>query len=130
MKTISSQKTLWLSLTLLITIVIILVSIFSLKSGYYDIFPFFYIIPIILLAYLFPRYSVYFTIFIGWIFLGLVYLYGPVDIRLYAASSAFFYIFVSAGIVISAFAGQLMQGIEAARNLTKSYPIRPRALMI
>ncbi len=109
MKTISSQKTLWLSLTLLITIVIILVSIFSLKSGYYDIFPYFYIIPIILLAYLFPRYSVYFTIIIGWIFLGLVYLYGPVDIRLYAASSAFFYIFVSAGIVISAFAGQLMQ---------------------
>ncbi|MDO8871972.1 MAG: PAS domain-containing protein [Methanoregula sp.] len=109
MKTISPQKTLWLSLTFLITIVIILISIFSLKSGYYDIFPYFYIIPIILLAYVFPRYSVYFTIIIGWIFLGLVYLYGPVDIRLYAASSAFFYIFVSAGIVISAYAGQLMQ---------------------
>ncbi len=109
MKTISTQKTLWLSLTLLITIVIILVSIFSLKNGFYEIFPYFYIIPIVLLAYLFPRYSVYFTIIIGWIFLGLVYLYGPVDIRLYAASSAFFYIFVSAGIVISAYAGQLMQ---------------------
>jgi len=109
MKTISTQKTLWLSITFLITIVIILVSIFSLKSGYYDIFPYFYILPIILLAYLFPRYSVYFTIIIGWIFLGLVYLYGPVDIRLYAASSAFFYIFVSAGIIISAYAGQLRQ---------------------
>jgi PAS domain S-box-containing protein len=109
MKTISPQKTLWLSLTLLITIMIILISIFSLKSGYYDIFPYFYIIPIILLAYLFPRYSVYFTVIIGWIFLGLVYLYGPVDIRLYAASSAFFYIFVSAGIIVSAYAGQLRQ---------------------
>ena len=109
MKTISPQKTLWLSVTLLLTVVIILISIFSIKSGYFDIFPYFYILPIILLAYLYPRYAVYFTIILGWIFLGLVYLYGPVDIRLYAASSAFFYIFVSIGVVISAFSGQLMQ---------------------
>ncbi|MDO9324543.1 MAG: PAS domain-containing protein [Methanoregula sp.] len=109
MKTISPQKTLWLSVTLLITLVIILISIFSIKNGYFDIFPYFYILPIILLAYLYPRYAVYFTLILGWIFLGLVYLYGPVDIRLYAASSAFFYIFVSVGIVISAFSGQLMQ---------------------
>jgi PAS domain S-box-containing protein len=109
MKTISPQKTLWLSVTLLLTVVIILISIFSIKSGYFDIFPYFYILPILLLAYLYPRYAVYFTIILGWIFLGLVYLYGPVDIRLYAASSAFFYIFVSIGVVISAFSGQLMQ---------------------
>jgi PAS domain S-box-containing protein len=109
MKTISLQKTLWLSVTLLITVLIILISIFSIKNGFFDIFPYFYILPIILLAYLYPRYAVYFTIVLGWIFLGLVYLYGPVDIRLYAASSAFFYIFVSIGVVISAFSGQLMQ---------------------
>jgi PAS domain S-box-containing protein len=109
MKTISPQKTLWLSVTLLLTVVIILISIYSIKSGYFDIFPYFYILPIILLAYLYPRYAVYFTIILGWIFLGLVYLYGPVDIRLYAASSAFFYVFVTIGIIISAFSGQLMQ---------------------
>jgi PAS domain S-box-containing protein len=109
MKTISPQKTLWLSVTLLITVGIILLSIFSIKSGYFDIFPYFYILPILLLAYLYPRYAVYFTIILGWIFLGLIYLYGPVDIRLYAASSAFFYIFVSAGVAISAFSTQLMQ---------------------
>ena len=109
MKTISPQKTLWLSVTLLITVGIILLSIFSIKSGYFYIFPYFYILPILLLAYVYPRYSVYFTIILGWLFLGLVYLYGPVDIRLYAASIAFFYIFVSIGVVISAFSGQLMQ---------------------
>jgi PAS domain S-box-containing protein len=109
MKTISPQKTLWLSVTLLITVGIILISIYSIKSGYFDIFPYFYILPILLLAYVYPRYAVYFTIILGWIFLGLVYLYGPVDIRLYAASSALFYIFVSIGVVISAFSGQLMQ---------------------
>jgi PAS domain S-box-containing protein len=109
MKTISPQKTLWLSVTSLLTVGIILLSIFSLKNGYYDIFPYFYILPIILLAYFYPRYAVYFTVLLGWIFLGLVYLYGPADIRLYTSSIAFFYIFVSLGVVISAFSGQLMQ---------------------
>lgn len=109
MKTISTQRTLWLSVTALLTVGIVLVSIFSLKNGYYDIFPYFYILPIIMIAYFYPRYSVYITVLLGWIFLGLVYLYGPADIRLYTSSFAFFYIFVSLGIVITAFSGQMMQ---------------------
>jgi len=109
MKTISTTRTLWLSVTALLTVGIVLVSIFSLKNGYYDIYPYFYILPIIMLAYFYPRYSVYITILLGWIFLGLVYLYGPSDIRLYTSSFAFFYIFVSIGVIISAFSGQLMQ---------------------
>ncbi|OPY33348.1 MAG: sensory histidine kinase AtoS [Methanoregula sp. PtaU1.Bin006] len=108
MKTISTTNTLWLSVTALLTIGIILVSIFSLKNGYYDIYPYFYILPIIMIAYFYPRYSVYITILLGWVFLGLVYLYGPLDIRLYTTSFAFFYVFVSIGIVITAFSGQLM----------------------
>src|SRR5512145_490057 len=109
MKTISTQRTLWLSVTALLTVGIILVSIYSLKNGFYDIFPYFYILPILMIAYYYPRYSVYITVLLGWIFLGLVYLYGPADIRLYTSSFAFFYIFVSLGIVISAFSGQMMQ---------------------
>jgi len=107
MKTISSKKTLWLLVTALVTIVIILLQIFSLKIGIFEIFPYFYLLPIILLAYVYPRYSVYFTIALGAVFLMLVYLYGPRDI--YPASIAWFYIFTSIGVVISAFAGQLMQ---------------------
>jgi PAS domain S-box-containing protein len=99
---------LWLSGIAVITLIIILVSIFSLKNGYSDIFPYFYILPILLLAYRFPKYAVYLTVVLGWIFLGLVYLYGQVDIRLYAVSSAWFYVFVSIGVVISAFAGELL----------------------
>jgi PAS domain S-box-containing protein len=109
MKTISSQTTFWLSITALLTMGIILVSIFSLKNGYYSIFPYFYILPIFLIAYFSPRYAVYFTVLLGWIFLGLVYLYGSPDIQLYGSSIAFFYVFVSLGIVISAFSNQLVQ---------------------
>lgn len=109
MKTISPQKTLWLSGTALITLFIVLVSIWSLKNGYTDIFMYFYVLPVILLAFFYPRHAVYVTVVLGWIFIGIVYLYGPADIRLYAASSAWFYIFVSIGIVLSAFSGQLQQ---------------------
>jgi hypothetical protein len=100
MKTISTQKTLWLSVTALLTIGIILVSIFSLKNGFYEIYPYFYILPILLLAYFFPRYSVYITVILGWIYLGLVFMYGAPDIRLYSTSTAFFYFIVSIGISI------------------------------
>jgi PAS domain S-box-containing protein len=109
MRTISTQHTLWLSITALLTLGIVLVSIFSLKNGYFDIFPYFYILPILLIAYCCPRYAVYFTVILGWIFLGLVYLYGPASIQLYVASMAFFYIFVSLGIVLAAFSGQALQ---------------------
>lgn len=109
MKTISTQRTLWLSVTALLTVGIVLVSIYSLKNGFYDIFPYFYILPILMIAYYYPRYSVYITVLLGWIFLGLVYLYGPADIRLYTSSFAFFYIFVSIGVMITAFAGQSLQ---------------------
>ncbi|WP_321506597.1 PAS domain-containing protein [uncultured Methanoregula sp.] len=109
MKTISPQKTLGLSIIALLTIGIVLLSIFSLKNGYLNIFPYFYILPILILAYFHPRYAVYFTVFLGWIFLGLVCLYGPPDIQLYASSVAFFYIFVSLGVIISAYSGQLLQ---------------------
>jgi PAS domain S-box-containing protein len=109
MKTISTQKTLWLSVTALLTVGIVLVSIFSLKNGYYDIYPYFYLLPIVMIAYFYPRYSVYITVLLGWIFLGLVWLYGPADIRLYTSSFAFFYIFVSIGVIITAFSGQLSQ---------------------
>lgn len=109
MRTVSTQNTLWLTITALLTVGIVLVSIFSLKNNYYDIFPYFYILPILLIAWVFPRYAVYFTVFLGWIFLGLVWLYGPSNLQLYASSIAFFYIFVSLGVVISAFSGQILQ---------------------
>jgi PAS domain S-box-containing protein len=109
MEPISPKKTLWLSITALLTLGIVLLSIYSLKNGYTDIFPYFYILPILLIAYCCPRYAVYFTVALGWAFLGIVYLYGPASIQLYAASMAFFYIFVSLGVVLAAFSTQALQ---------------------
>ncbi|NMB78129.1 MAG: PAS domain S-box protein [Methanomicrobiales archaeon] len=109
MNTISPNRTFTLAATALLTIGIILISIFSLKNGYIDIFPYFYIVPILLMAWSYPRYAVYFTVGLGWVFLLLTWLYGPADIRHYAAGVAFFYVFVSLGIVVSALSGQALQ---------------------
>jgi len=105
-----SKKTFFLlGVVSVLTFILILVSIFSLKNGVFDIFPFFYILPILILAYYSPRYAVYFTIVLGWLFLALVYLYGgPANFQLYATGSAWFYIFVSIGVVISALSTQLV----------------------
>ncbi|WP_158491351.1 PAS domain-containing protein [Methanoregula formicica] len=105
----SPRNTLWLSVTGLLTLGIILISIYSLKNGFTDIFPYFYILPILMIAWCCPRYAVYFTVVLGWVFLGIVYLYGPASIQLYAASMAFFYIFVSLGVVLAAFSTQVVQ---------------------
>ncbi|WP_292418566.1 PAS domain-containing protein [Methanoregula sp.] len=105
----SPRNTLWLSFTGLLTLGIILISIYSLKNGFFDIFPYFYILPILLVAWCCPRYAVYFTVGLGWVFLGIVYLYGPASIQLYAASMAFFYVFVSLGVVLAAFSTQVVQ---------------------
>jgi PAS domain S-box-containing protein len=109
MNTVSPRNTLWLSVTGLLTLGIILISIYSLKNGFTDIFPYFYILPILMVAWCCPRYAVYFTVVLGWVFLGIVYLYGPASIQLYAASMAFFYIFVSLGVVLAAFSTQVVQ---------------------
>lgn len=109
MNTVSPRNTLWLSVTGLLTLGIILISIYSLKNGFTDIFPYFYILPILMVAWCCPRFAVYFTVILGWVFLGIVYLYGPASIQLYAASMAFFYIFVSLGVVLAAFSTQVVQ---------------------
>jgi PAS domain S-box-containing protein len=120
MNHIPRSKVTLLVVTLGITLVILLTTIFSLKSGLKDIFPYFYILPILLLAYTFPRYSVYFTIILGWIYLGLVYLYGDFDIRLYAASSAWFYIFVTIGVLFSSKIEEVNQGRKYRGIFTNS----------
>ncbi len=90
-------------LLVLITLGIVLTTIFSLKNGFFDIFPYFYLIPVILISLTHPRMGVILTVFLGWMYLGLVYWYGPDDLRVYASGIAWFYIFITLGVVISAF---------------------------
>jgi PAS domain S-box-containing protein len=109
MKDISWWKLFWLYIIAVFTVEIILATFFSLRSGILEIFPYLYILPIILLARLHPRFAIYFTIILGWIYLGMVYFYLPFEIKIFASSIAWFYIFVTIGVVISSLAESSQQ---------------------
>lgn len=109
MNRIPRNRIIWLAIIACITVTIVVVTIFSLKNDIVQIFPYFYILPVILFVAIYPRLGVYFTILLGWLCLGLVYIYGPFDITLFAASSAWFYIFVTIGVIVSSYAEKSSQ---------------------
>ena len=79
------------------------ITYFSLTRGIYDVFPYFYLIPIILIAFARPKMSIYGTVLVGWLYLALVFLIGLPDVRLYTLATVWFYIFVSLGVLISTY---------------------------
>ncbi|MFA4861159.1 ATP-binding protein [Methanoregula sp.] len=76
----------------------------SLHRGIYEVFPYFYLIPIVLLAFSQPRLAIYGTVAIGWIYFAIVFLIGLPDMRTYTLATVWFYIFVSLGVLISTYA--------------------------
>lgn len=101
MKDISWWKLFWLYIIAVFTLEIVLATFFSLQSGIIEIFPYLYILPILLLARTHPRFAIYFTVILGWIYLGLVFFFMPFEIRALASSVAWFYIFVTIGVMIA-----------------------------
>ncbi|PKL58309.1 MAG: hypothetical protein CVV34_02950, partial [Methanomicrobiales archaeon HGW-Methanomicrobiales-5] len=109
MKDISWWKLFWLYIIVVFTVEIILATVFSLRNGIIEIFPYLYILPIILLARTQPKYAIYFTIILGWIYLSLVFFFMPFEIKSFASSIAWFYVFVTIGVVISSLAESSQQ---------------------
>jgi len=74
-----------------------------LTNGVYDVFPYFYLIPIVLIAFSRPKAGIYGTVFIGWLYFMLAWLWAPADARLFTVATIQFYIFVSLGVLISVY---------------------------
>ncbi|MGA7628372.1 MAG: PAS domain S-box protein [Methanoregula sp.] len=109
MAEISRSRLIIIIVAALLTLSTLLITIFSLKSGVVDVYPYLYIVPVILVAYEYPRSGVYFTIILGWLYLGLVYFYGAFNVQLLASSSVWFYVFVSLGVLISAYTNEIVR---------------------
>jgi PAS domain S-box-containing protein len=73
----------------------------SLTKGIFDVFPYIYLIPVVLISFARPKLSIYGTVLVGWIYLALVFLLGLPDTRLYTQATIWFYVFVSIGVLIS-----------------------------
>lgn len=75
----------------------------SLSGGIYEVFPYFYLIPIILIAFARPKLSIYGTVLVGWMYLALIFIIGLPTVQLYMLAAVWFYIFVSLGVLISTY---------------------------
>ena len=98
------EHIIWIYLIIATSLVVILTAVFSLSHGINDIFPYFFLVPVLLVAYAFPQRGVMVTITLGWVYIVLVYVFGTFSARIIAVHTAWFFIFVSLGIVISYFA--------------------------
>ncbi|MCX6701075.1 MAG: hypothetical protein NTV68_14355, partial [Methanomicrobiales archaeon] len=56
-----------------------------------------------LLAFSHPKLGIYGTVLLGWVYLVLVFLFGLHDAQVYTTATIWFYIFVSLGVLISAY---------------------------
>jgi glucose-6-phosphate-specific signal transduction histidine kinase len=99
-----TQNIIWVCLIIAASLIVILTAVFSLSNNINDIFPYFFLVPVILTAYAFPQRGILVTITLGWVYIVLVYVFGTISARIIALDTAWFFIFVSLGIVISYFA--------------------------
>jgi len=89
------------------TIIAVITTIFSLTNGIFTVFPFHFILPIILVVYFYPERGAFFSLGLGLMYISLIYLLGNSDPVLIAIASAWFVIFVTIGVVASSFAIRL-----------------------
>jgi signal transduction histidine kinase len=98
------ENIIWLYLIIVTSLAVILTAVFSLSHNINDIFPYFFLVPVLLVIFAFPQRGILFTITFGWIYIMLVYMFGTFSVRVITIHTAWFFIFVSLGIVISYFA--------------------------
>lgn len=99
------------------TITAVLTTTFSLLNGIINVFPFHFILPIILVVYFYPERGVIFSLGLGLMYIGLVYLLGNTDPILIAIATAWFAIFITIGVVASSYAIKLREETTRVRNI-------------
>ena len=118
-QTFIHETILWTYLIIAVTLAVILTAIFSLSHGINNIFPYFFLVPVLLTAYAFPHRGILVTITLAWVYIVLVYVFGTFSASIIALHTAWFFIFVSVGIVISYFAEKSMIRKNQVEQLKK-----------
>jgi PAS domain S-box-containing protein len=86
---------------LISTLIPILISIYCLSRGFYDVYPHLYYIPIILIAYAYPKKGVYGSVILGSIYISLVYAFAYQNLDALAGATTRFFFLVAIGSVIT-----------------------------
>jgi PAS domain S-box-containing protein len=95
----------------------ILTTIFSLTHGIFEVFPFLYLLPIILMVYFYPKRAVLFSLGLSVTYIGLIYLYGITNTDLIAIATAWFAIFITIAVVASSYANRLIEERARIHNI-------------
>lgn len=95
----------------------VLSTIFSLTHGIFEVFPFLYILPIILVVYFYPKRAVLFSLFIGLLYFGLIGLLGFSNTGLVIIATAWFAIFIIIGVVASSYANRILDEKNRIRQI-------------
>ncbi|MDO9323789.1 MAG: PAS domain-containing sensor histidine kinase [Methanoregula sp.] len=104
MRPISREKKILYDIFIVLSILAsIAITYISITRGIYDVFPYFYLIPVVLIAYSRPKISIFVTVLVGWLYIGLVYSLGLPDTGIFARATVWFFIFVSIGVLISTY---------------------------
>jgi PAS domain S-box-containing protein len=95
----------------------IIITYVCLTSGIYDVFPYFYLIPVVLIAFSRPKLGIYGTVLMGWLYFMLVWLWELPDAQLFTIATIRFYIFVSMGVLVSVYSQEYHREEQKKRNL-------------
>jgi len=86
-------------------------------NGIFSVFPFHYILPIILVVYLYPERGVLFSLGLSLMYIGLIYLMGNSNPTQIAIATAWFAIFITIGVVASSYALRQREERTRVRNI-------------
>jgi PAS domain S-box-containing protein len=95
----------------------ILTSVFSLTHGITEVFPFLYILPIILVVYFYPKRAVLFSLCISLMYISLIFLLASSNTNLMVIATAWFAIFMTIGVVASSYANRLLEEKTRIRRI-------------
>lgn len=98
----------------------ILTTIFSLTHGILEVYPFLYILPIILAVYFYPRRAVIFSLGLSLLYISLVYLLGFSNSAIVVTATAWFAIFITIAVVASSYANRLLEESNRIKNILEN----------
>ena len=95
----------------------VLTTVFSLTHGITEVFPFLYILPIILVVYFYPKRAVLFSLCISLMYISLIFLLASSNTNLMVVATAWFAIFMTIAVVASSYANKLLEEKHRIRHI-------------
>ena len=95
----------------------ILTTVFSLTHDITEVFPFLYILPIILVVYFYPTRAVLFSLCISLMYISLIFLLASSNTNLMVVATAWFAIFMTIAVVASSYANKLLEEKHRIRHI-------------